>query len=246
MKKIIVDSHNEVLPYWFKERIKLDHPMAVVRIDEHHDMYHECSALPAREGRANLDYLAKILPLVSEYAIREINEANFTCAAFHYGIIGTLYHFDPRNKKINAYGRISGSKFINIPITKEKYTQFRGKRKRWIVWDETLTRLKSQHGKTSPLPQTLTIRDFNREFEGIPFSIMICFDLDGLYGIRDKGPTEKIVGERLRKSKKILECAPSPIFAGIARSQTPRTYVPPEIVDDLQNEALRLIEMIYN
>ncbi|MDD1742848.1 MAG: hypothetical protein LUQ47_05890 [Methanotrichaceae archaeon] len=68
MKKIIVDSHNEVLPYWFKERIKLDHPMAVVRIDEHHDMYHECSALPAREGRANLDYLAKILPLVSEYS----------------------------------------------------------------------------------------------------------------------------------------------------------------------------------
>ncbi|MDD1742849.1 MAG: hypothetical protein LUQ47_05895 [Methanotrichaceae archaeon] len=75
---------------------------------------------------------------------------------------------------------------------------------------------------------------------------MICFDLDGLYGIRDKGPTEKIVGERLRKSKQILECVPSPIFAGIARSQTPRTYVPPEIVDDLQNEALRLIEMIYN
>jgi hypothetical protein len=246
MKKVIVDAHNEVLPYWFKERLKLEHPMAVVRIDEHHDMHHECSTLPAREGRTNIDYLSKIIPLVSDYAIREINEANFTCSAFHYGIIGALYHFNPKNDEINAYGRISGSKFVNTPITKEKYTQFRGKRKKWIIWDEILTRLRSQHGKTTPMPQRLTIQEFGKEFEGNSFSTMICFDLDGLYGIKDNGPTEKVVSERLRKSKRVLECVPFPIFAGIARSQTPRTYVPSEIVDDLQDEAMNLIEITYD
>jgi len=246
-KTAIVDAHNEVLAYWFKERLELDHPLAVIRIDEHHDMFHECSALPAKEGRTNAEYLAHIISsYITDYAKSEINEGNFTCVAFHYDVIGALYHFNPREDLINAYGRISGSKFVDMPRTKETYTIFGGKRKKWIVWDEIRTRLISHHGKPIPSPQKLTLESFKREIEGNLLSIVICFDLDGLYGIKDKSPIRAVVTKRLMKSKQVLECVRSPIFAGIARSQTPRRYVPTEIVDSLQEEVLSLIDTIYN
>ena len=117
MKTVVVDSHNEVLPYWVEEYLRLKLPLVVVRIDKHHDMNQECPALPAREGRQIFDYLAKMMPYVAEYAKRKLNEGNFTCPAFHYGIAGALYHFNPREKKIDAYGRVSGSDIINAPKT---------------------------------------------------------------------------------------------------------------------------------
>ncbi|MDD1758701.1 MAG: hypothetical protein LUQ22_08225 [Methanotrichaceae archaeon] len=247
MRTAIVDAHNEVLAYWFKERLELDYPLAVIRIDEHHDMFHECSALPAKEGRINAAYLAHIISsYIIDYTEDGINEGNFTCAAFHYDIIGALYHFNPREDLINAYGRISGSKFVDIPRTKETYTICGGKRKKWIVWDEIRTRLRSHHGKTTPSPRKLTLESFRREIEGSQLSALICFDLDGLYGITDNSPVREAGTKRLMKSKQVLECVQSPIFAGIARSQTPRRYVPPEIVDSLQEEVLNLIDTIYN
>jgi hypothetical protein len=75
---------------------------------------------------------------------------------------------------------------------------------------------------------------------------VICFDLDGLYGIKDKNLVKGTVTKRLMKSKQVFECVQSPIFVGIARSQTPRRYVPSEIVDSLQGEVLNLNETIYN
>jgi hypothetical protein len=186
MKTAIVDAHNEVLAYWFKERFKLECPLTVVRIDEHHDVFHECSALPSNEGRALIEYLAKMTSsCVADYAKNEINEGNFTCSAFHYNIIGALYHFNPREDEINAYGRISGSKFFDMPKTKEIYTIFGGKRKRWIVWDEACTRLRSHHGKITPFSQKLTLESFRRDIEESPLPVVICFDLDGLYGVED-------------------------------------------------------------
>jgi hypothetical protein len=246
MKTAIVDAHNEVLAYWFRERLELEHPLVVVRIDEHHDMFHECSALPAKEGRTNVEYLAHIISsYITDYAKSEINEGNFTCAAFHYDIIGALYHFNPRDDEINAYGRIAGSKFLDAPRTKEICTTFAGKRKKWIVWDEILTRLRRHHGKTTPSPRKLTLDSFRREIEGNLLSVVICFDLDGLYGVKDKNSMREVVTKRLMKSKQVLDCVQSPIFAGIARSQTPRRYVPSEIVDSLQDEVLNLIFLLF-
>jgi hypothetical protein len=59
IETIIVDSHKEVLPYWFREYQKLGKPLVEVRIDKHHDMSDECSALPAREGGQILGYLKR-------------------------------------------------------------------------------------------------------------------------------------------------------------------------------------------
>ena len=72
--------------------------------------------------------------------------------------------------------------------------------------------------------------------------VLIGFDLDGLYGIGDRGNPEDVVAKRLKRAEKVLECVTSPVLACIARSQTPRTYVPPWLVDSLEEMVLCLME----
>ncbi len=243
MKTIIVDSHNEVLPYWFEEYLLHKRPLVVVRIDQHHDMNQECPVLPAREGRPLFDYVKKIMPHISEYAKRKLNEGNFTCPAFHYGIVGALYHLNPRVNTIDAYGRVLNGEIRDSPKTKKKCTLTGFDRTDLIVWDSGLTRLRSHCGKAVPVPQSLSLEDFKRDLAEGQFPKVICLDLDGLYGMDDKGPTEDVLAKRVERVLAVLECVLSPALACIARSQTPRAYVPPELVDCLQDIALQLVEL---
>jgi hypothetical protein len=245
METVIVDSHKEVLPYWLREYQRQRYPLVVVRIDQHHDMSHECPAFPAREGRQIFEYLEKIKHYILEYTEREINEANFTCPAFHYGLIGALYHFNPRARQIDAYGRVSGSKFIEAPKTKNKTTLIGGKRHNRIVWDENLTKLRTQGGKVTPAPQKITIDEFKKDLLKSCFPSAIGFDLDAICGIGENSLTKEEMCNRIDKSRHVLECVSSPTFACIARSQTPRAYVPPLLVDSLQEAVVNLIEETY-
>lgn len=245
MKTFIVDSHSEVLPYWFKEYLEWKSPLVVVRIDKHDDMNHDSPALPSGEGKQNSEYISKMIPHLDEYSKSQLNEANFTCPAFHYGVIGAVYHFNPSEKKIDAYGRVSGTKFVNVPKTKKHFLLIGGRRSNRIVWDDKATKLKIQGGRVIPRPQAITIEEFREDIRKSCYPVAIGFDLDGLYGIGDKGIAEEVVSRKTEKIKQVLKCIPSPVFACIARSQTPRPYVPPEIVDKLEETAVNLIETVY-
>ncbi len=245
IRTIIIDSHNEIIPYWLIEYLKQGRSLVVVRIDEHHDMFHQCPTFPAREGRQSFEFLVKYMPFLWDYCRRKVHEGNFTCPAFHYGILGALYHFNPRENNVNAYGRVSGSKFINPPKTKEKCILEMGNRRRWIVWDETITKLKGQCEKTSPVPMKIAWDEFRKDLENSLFPAVVGFDLDGLYGLGDRGSLEKVVSKRLEKVKCVLECVTSPAFICLARSQNPKAYVPPEKVDSLQSIVLNFLEKIY-
>jgi hypothetical protein len=246
IETIIVDSHKEVLPYWFREYQKLRKPLVEVRIDKHHDMSDECAALPAREGRQIFGYLEKIEPYLSYYTKMEINEANFTCPAFHYGIIGALYHFNPRFETIDAYGRVCEARFIDNPKTKQQIAMISGKRCLRLFWDEDHTKLRVKGGKITPVPEKLTIEEFEKDISQSRFPLIIGFDLDSICAIDEKNLEEETLSRRLYKSKEVLDCVPSPSFACIARSQTPRAYVPPSLVDRLQEMAMSLIERAYS
>jgi hypothetical protein len=176
----------------------------------------------------------------------EINEGNFTCPAFHYGIVGALYHFNPRENHIDAYGRVSGQQFIDVPKTKKEVKLIGGKRCIRIVWDGNLTKLRLHGGKPIPNPQKIKIDDFRKDIEESCFPVGICLDLDAIYELGEKDSPKEVVGKRLEKAKQVLECISSPHFVGIARSQKPRAYVPREMVDGIQEAALSLIEATYN
>lgn len=246
MRIVLIDSHNEVLPYWFNEYLRQRHPLVEIRIDKHHDMDDECPAMPATEGRQIFKYIDKIMPYLFEYAKREINEANFTCPAFHHGVIGALYHFDPRKEEINAYGRVCGSEFRDVPKTKKKVVSIGGKISNRIVWDEALTKLKVQKGKLIPIPQKITIEEFKRDLIKSRFPAIIGFDLDGIYGVDESTPIKDAVSNRLEKAEQVLKCVPSPTLACIARSQAPRRYVPIGMVDCLQGAVSNMIKTVYD
>ena len=133
-----------------------------------------------------------------------------------------------------------------MPKTKREVKLIGGKRSSRIVWDKTFTKLRIQGGKLIPTPQEIQLEDFRKDIEKSCFPVVIGFDLDAMYGIGEKDSTQEVMGKRLEKTKHVLECISSPRFACIARSQTPRPYVPPEMVDSLQEATLNLIETTYN
>ena len=243
MKTVIVDSHSEVFSHWIREYIDHRLSLVVVRIDKHHDMFPICPLLPAREGRGIFDYLDKMMPQICEYAKRRLNEGNFTCPAFHYGIVGSVYHFDPRKERIDAYGRVHEDRFVGAPRTKTRSTYVGGKRIEFIDWDGEEIKLKKQGRKRVPIPQSIGADAFKGDMDNSKYPIVIGFDLDGLCSIDEGDSTRKTIGMRLKRVKSLFECISSPVLACIARSQAPRAYVPPEMVDELEEAALSLMEM---
>jgi len=250
IKTVIIDPHNEIIPYWFKEFLRHKSSLIVVRIDAHHDMSQCCPALPAREGREKFEFLARLMPHLQDYCREKVNEGNFTCPGFHYGVIGALYHFSPLENQIDAYGRVSGSETIDAPRTAEirDHSNARKSQRKWIVWDEALTRLKgdSYCAKSSPVPQKLTLNDFKSDLQDCLLPIAVGFDLDGLYGNDDRGPPDEVVKKRLAGVRSILESVARPQFICLARSQTPRSYIPAKVVDRVQESALGLIKEVYD
>lgn len=247
IKIIIIDPHNHIVPYWFWEFLRHRCNLIVVRIDAHHDMFHHCPALPAREGRDKLQFLSRLMPYLLCYSQEKVNEGNFTCPAFHYGVIGALYHFSPKENQIDAYGRVSGSETIDTPKTEEKIAKCSGGRGKWIVWDENTTRLMGSSGsaKTIPVPRKITRDDFHRDMQDCLLPTAIGFDLDGLYGNGDRGSPDEVIKERLAKVRKVLQSVAAPQFICLARSQTPRSYIPAKVVDRAQKSALDLIGEMY-
>ncbi|MFZ2535001.1 hypothetical protein, partial [Methanothrix sp.] len=166
-----------------------------------------------------------MMPAIYEYARRRLNEGNFTCPAFHCGILGSLYHFDPRKEKIDAYGRVFGEEFLDVPKTRIKSSYAGGKRIDLMEWDGASTRLRKQNGKLVPAPQSIGVRAFEVDLEESSFPVVIGFDLDGLCTTDERDLAKGAIEKRLDRVKSLLECISAPVLACIARSQTPRAYV---------------------
>lgn len=247
IRVIIIDPHNHILPYWFREFLVNRSPMVAVRIDAHHDMFHYCPALPAREGRDKFDYVSRLMPYLHGYCNEKVNEGNFTAPAFHCGIVAALYHFRPMDNQMDAYGRISGSVPIGEPKTRERRENPQERKIKRIVWDERSTYLQGSGAKTFPVPEKLALNDFKQDMQDCVLPIAMGFDLDGLYENGDKGSgsPDEIINDRLAKVGRVLDSIERPQFICLARSQTPRSYIPAEIVDRAQESALKLIRKIY-
>jgi hypothetical protein len=244
IKTVIVDPHNEIMPYWFGEFLRQNRSLIAVRIDAHHDMFHCCPTLPAREGRKMLDFLERQMPYIHHFSRSMVNEGNFTCPGFHYGVLGALYHFHPGRVRLEAYGRISGEETEDPPRTAEKSIATGG---RWIFWNGEETQLRGDEDgpKAAPLPRRLSLSDFQRDMQDCQLPIAVGIDLDGLYGNDDRGLAEDIIPQRLLAVKRLLLSVSRPAFICIARSQTPRSYIPARAVDTVQEAALGMIRALY-
>ncbi|HPA97926.1 MAG TPA: hypothetical protein PLQ24_04895, partial [Methanothrix sp.] len=68
---------------------------------------------------------------------------------------------------------------------------------------------------------------------------------DGLYGNDDRGPVESLVRRRMAGVRAVLQGVSRPAFICLARSQTPRSYIPERAVNLVQRAVLGLIREIY-
>lgn len=227
IRTFIIDPHNEIMHYWFEEYLRRKCSLVAVRIDAHHDIF-----------------LERLRPYIQHYSRTKVNEGNFTCPAFHYGALGALYHFHPAKGRLNAYGRACGSETKDAPNTIEKRETGAA---RWILWDEDETRLKGDANspKTAPLPRQISLNDFHKDMQDSLLPIAIGIDLDGIYANEDRRRLEDIVPERLKAVGRLLESIPCPAFICLARSQTPRSYIPAKAVDQVQDATLGLIRQVY-
>jgi len=244
IRTFVIDPHNEIMHYWFEEYLRRRCSLIAVRIDAHHDMFQFCPALPAREGREKQHFLERLLPYIQHYSRMKVNEGNFTCPAFHYGALGALYHFHPAKGRLDAYGRACGSETKDAPNTIEKRETGAA---RWILWDEDETRLKGDANspKTAPLPRQISRNDFCNDMQDCQLPIAIGIDLDGIYANEDRRRVEDIVPGRLKAVGRLMESIPCPAFICLARSQTPRSYIPAKAVDRVQDATLGLIRQVY-
>jgi hypothetical protein len=245
IRTVIIDPHNEILPYWFGEFLRQKCRLVAVRIDAHHDMFHCCPALPAREGREKFQFLKKLMPYLQDYSRSKVNEGNFTCPGFHYGVLGALYHYSPQENRIDAYGRVFGSDTFGAPGTVERSSHHNARKGKWIIWDEAASGLEGGCAKTTPAPGKITQSDFKSDLGDCELPVAVGFDLDGLYGNGDRGPPEEVTKKRLAGVAQVLQSVTRPAFICLARSQTPRSYVPERIVNQVQESALRLINEVY-
>jgi len=211
----------------------------------------QCSpALPAREGRGKFEFIAKLLPALQDYSRHKVNEGNFTCPGFHYDVLAALYHFHPGKNQMEAYGRVCGSETADAPKTaavRDAHSAvYGGGGGGRIVWvDGQPQECRGCDAKIAPTPRRITLSDFKRDLQDCELPVVIGFDLDGLYGNEDRGSPEDVVKRRLDRIATVMRSVPTPAFICLARSQTPRSYVPPNLVDRLQEAALALINEAY-
>jgi len=170
---------------------------------------------------------------------REGRMDDVTIAGYVPGAIG-------RVAELHAvyYGRACGSETKDAPNTIEKRETGAA---RWILWDEDETRLKGDANspKTAPLPRQISLNDFCNDMQDCQLPIAIGIDLDGIYANEDRGLVEDIVPGRLKAVGRLMESIPCPAFICLARSQTPRSYIPAKAVDRVQDATLGLIRQVY-
>ncbi|MFA5258793.1 MAG: UPF0489 family protein [Candidatus Pacearchaeota archaeon] len=228
---IIVDPHNEVLPFWY---LKKSPPATLVHIDKHADTI---------DGALSLEYLEKkgIVDIVT-YAKHFQNPGAFISAAIFYKLIDSVYWINLREDKVIKLGR-----WHNPDIT-ELVTEINGK----LFWD-------LNYLPRDPPAIEITLEEMVRTISKDK-PLILDIDLDAFECIEDKDyklRKYKSLGlyTLLRKSRGIskrfevfdkIKQLPKPSRITIARSETPLAYTPKSKVDYLETKVLEELKRIYS
>ncbi len=220
IETLVVDSHNEVLPFWYN----LDRtPAVVIHIDDHSDM----SAGSRTFDNAKREYPYAKIVTIEDYARECLGIESFISVAMHDGKVGAVYHIAPRHDRIRAYGRIQKDEFIEVPKTAVES----GK----LKWND---------GKSLPSYDELQEHELVHEINGTSHPIILDIDLDAFHLNQVDSP-EQPYSTRMDKVKNVLQKLPKPATITIARSQTPTTYVNPMLVHKIQTDCINMLQELY-
>lgn len=220
---LVVDPHNEALPQW--DKVKKKHSI-LLHIDAHGDMGDEVATVETvgEWGVAKEDYQISL------------GIGNFIVVAVHYGIVGVIYHFDPRQEIVYAYGKINNGEIVYTPATKVVNGMIRWASPNLVE------------------AEILTIPQFLEQISKAQNPLIVDKDLDALLCTKSgTGFVSDLVApdpdilykQRLEKIVRLLTYIPLPEVITISRSQTPEAYCPPDKVDMLKRECVRSFSRVF-
>lgn len=231
---VIVDPHNEVLPFWY---LKDKPPATLIHIDRHADTLDCAESLESisdRLGKTNVDSVG--------YAKYYHNVASFISAAIFYQLVSSVYWINPIKYQILEFGRKRKEDDLKSLVTMAD-----GK----IVWDvDCYPRV--------PHVTTVSFDEMKEDING-KSPIILDIDLDAFECVDDKDYKIKnykslglysLLRRSIGVSKRFeilakLSNLPKPERITIARSQTPQTYVPSSKVNYLEQKVIEELNKVY-
>lgn len=261
---VIVDPHNEVFGYWFNQ-FHGAKPAVLLHIDEHEDdclgasqMFSNTSGVQLMERQSKGTY-------PHEYAKEKLDCASFIVPSFYYGLISDFYWAQPHttwdmlpnaintncelNRGVNCVN-YTYSVFNNLPevtttVKGERHFVFRqidgweGKPYRfgqYLVVDKPALLMRGAifDGQNSPL-----ILDIDLDAFSLPKKAKGFFghDLNAYINYARLG---------IARTTNLLRKLPAPALITISRSQNPKAYIEPELVDTVQQDVLDMLNLLYD
>ncbi|OIO64724.1 hypothetical protein AUJ68_05075 [Candidatus Woesearchaeota archaeon CG1_02_57_44] len=227
---VVVDQHHHAYPHLhFLER----KPALLLHIDHHDDM--TAPLTPTIEQLASEAHPHDLMT----YTATSLGMGSFLCPAFHYGLVGGLYHWDPREESVTCYGRPAAALFVGAPQTTDQ-----GGRLRWQGDDGT-------PGYRPPSVETGLVATV-AELAAYRGPLVVDIDLDAFVDATDPDYDPSFPGVpdaatyRLQVCTELLQHAPRPDLITIAESSVHEgVLTPPQLVKPLLNELLVKLDGVY-
>jgi len=221
---LVVDPHNEVLPHWYKTP---NPPAVLVHIDKHPDMD---TINTTTFETVKKEWSWESIDSISKYAKHCISVSDFISVAIHYGLVGVVYYFDPREDNIKAYGRVMNGELVNRPKTKENDSGM-------IKWNPETT---------SPIPQSISIIQSIEDLSKCKYPIILDIDLDAYLCTKDlNGQDPSVAKIRFQNVEDVISKLPKPTIITLARSQSPTLWCPMDKVDHFERKTIDYLESLY-
>ncbi|MBI2134033.1 UPF0489 family protein [Candidatus Woesearchaeota archaeon] len=156
------------------------------------------------------------------YSQLHVGISSFISTAAYYGLINTLLFYNPRFPEYMAiYG-------LNAPL--KNLTKLSTNTINWVNGE----------------PQTRAIIRFSNKYRDVKLSntrIIVDIDLDGIVLEGHPNPNPEV---SINSAMQWLAQFPKPNLITIARSQTPQTFAPPELVNEMEEKVVKALNSLYS
>ncbi len=161
---------------------------------------------------------------ILEYS-KKLSIGNFIVPAVHHGFVESVYLIEPegKNSKLYSYGLNEKPPLFvkNGKLSEQDYCFFR-----------------------SNLPE-LTNEDLEKSINEYKGKIILDIDLDA-FDCSDNNLTNNQVNENINFVFNILKKIKKPDYISLARSQSPRYFVHPDKIEDLQKRIIKKLSKTYS
>ncbi|HIG95473.1 TPA: hypothetical protein HA249_01095 [Candidatus Woesearchaeota archaeon] len=223
----VVDPHHHVVPFWY-HHLEGKQPAHLLHIDAHDDMF--------RDGIPNSRIRRR--ELMVSYTKYHLGINTFIWAADYFGLLDSIYHFDPRKKPVACF--------------KDDEHEIRARA--LVRSDENgwLCGIRPENSLVPrPLPKPFSRENVRNRLNNSEAPLIVDIDLDALECIGRGEPCEpnlprRTYYSRLASMLEFLSTIRNPTLITLARSMHPEIYVPMDRVSDIEKDVIEGLERIYH